>query len=217
MSDGVKRRYDSTRRTQQARENRRRILEAALELFVTQGYGATTVAEVAAAAGVAPETVYAAFRTKLTLLRRAWDLAVGGDDLDVHLLERPELRAVFDEPDLRARLIRFARVNTAIMRRTAGLRLAVEHAAGGDPAAGEFLAEIDGVRLESMGAHARAAAATGELAVPEATCRDVLHATTDGALWRSLVAGRGWSDEDYADWLARLWIATLVDTPGSNH
>lgn len=212
MAEGVKRRYDSTRRAAQARENRLRILEAAHALFVAQGYGATTVAEVAAAAGVAPETVYAAFRTKLTLLRRAWDLAVGGDDRDVHLLERPELREVFDEPDLRARLARFARVNTAIMRRTAGLRLAVEHAADGDPAAGEFLAEIDRARLGSMGVHARAAAATGELAVPEATCRDVLVATTDGALWRNLVEHRGWSDEGYAAWLARLWIATLVES-----
>ncbi|GAA4862410.1 TetR family transcriptional regulator [Actinomycetospora straminea] len=211
MAEGVKRRYDSTRRTAQAHENRLRILEAAHALFVAQGYGATTVAEVAAAAGVAPETVYAAFRTKLTLLRRAWDLAVGGDDREVHLLERPELREVFDEPDLRARLARFARVNTAIMQRTAGLRLAVEHAADGDPAAGELLAEIDRARLDAMGVHARAAAATGRLAVPEATCQDVLVATTDGALWRTLVERRGWSDEDYAGWLARLWVATLVE------
>lgn len=211
MSEGVKRRYDSTRRAAQARETRLRILEAAHELFVAQGYGATTVAEVAAAAGVAPETVYSAFRTKLTLLRRAWDLAVGGDDRDVHLLERPEVRAVFDEPDLRARLARFARVNTAIMRRTAGLRLAVEHAAGADPAARELLTEIDGARLDAMGAHARAAATTGRLAVPETTCRDVLFATTDGALWRTLVERRGWSDDDYAAWLGCLWVATLVE------
>ena len=59
MADGVKWRYDSTRRRQQAGENRRRILGAAHELFVDKGYGSTTIAEVAAAAGVAVETVYA--------------------------------------------------------------------------------------------------------------------------------------------------------------
>ena len=91
MPDGVKRRYDSSRRRQQAQENRRRVLDAAHELFVDQGYGATTIAEVAVAAGVAVETVYAAFRTKLTVLRRAWDVAVGGDEDDVRLLDRPEL------------------------------------------------------------------------------------------------------------------------------
>ncbi|WP_433786546.1 TetR/AcrR family transcriptional regulator [Actinomycetospora sp. CA-101289] len=210
MSEGVKRRYDSTRRRQQAQENRRRVLDAALELFVDKGYGATTMAEVAGAAGVAVETVYAAFRTKLTVLRRAWDVAVGGDEDDLRLLDRPELRAVFAEPDLAARLVRFATVNTAIMRRTARLRLAIQGAAGGDPGAAEFLAEIDRERLAAMGEHARAAEVTGQLAVPEDTCRDVLFATTDGSLWLTLVRRRGWSDEAYAAWLAQLWTATLV-------
>jgi AcrR family transcriptional regulator len=45
MADGVKRRYDSTGRRQQARENRGRILAAAHELFVSKGYGSTTIAE----------------------------------------------------------------------------------------------------------------------------------------------------------------------------
>lgn len=210
MPEGVKRRYDSTRRRQQAQENRRRVLDAAHELFVDRGYGATTIAEVAAAAGVAVETVYAAFRTKLTVLRRAWDVAVGGDEDDVRLLDRPELRAVFAEPDLAARLTRFATVNTAVMRRTARLRLAIQGAAGGDPGAAEFLAEIDRERLAVMGEHARAAEGTGQLAVPEDTCRDVLFATTDGSLWLTLVGRRGWSDEAYAAWLAQLWRTTLV-------
>ena len=210
MPEGVKRRYDSTRRRQQAQENRRRVLDAAHELFVDRGYGATTIAEVAAAAGVAVETVYAAFRTKFTVLRRAWDVAVGGDEDDVRLLDRPELRAVFAEPDLAARLTRFATVNTAVMRRTARLRLAIQGAAGGDPGAAEFLAEIDRERLAAMGEHARAAEATGQLAVPEDTCRDVLFATTDGSLWLTLVDRRGWSDEAYAAWLAQLWRTTLV-------
>jgi AcrR family transcriptional regulator len=163
----VKRRYDSTRRQQQARENRRRILAAAERLFADKGYGNTTIADVAAAAGVAVETVYATFKNKITLLHRAWDVAVGGDERDVHLLDRPEIRAVFDEPDLSTRLTRFAVVNTAVMRRTATLRLAIQGAAGTDSAAAALLAEIDRARLEAMGAHARAAAATGQLFVPE--------------------------------------------------
>ncbi len=211
MSDGVKRRYDSTRRQQQALENRRRILAAAHRLFVDKGYGATTIAEVAAAAGVAAETVYATFRNKPTLLHRAWDVAVGGDEQDVHLLERPEMRAVLAEPDLRVRLTRFAVVNTTVMRRTAGLRLAVQGAADTDAAAAALFAEIDCARLEAMGVHARRAAATGQMAVPEQECRDVLFATTDGSLWHTLVARQGWSDERYAAWLGHLWVTVLVD------
>jgi AcrR family transcriptional regulator len=210
MVDGVKRRYDSTRRRQQAGENRRRILAAAHELFADKGYASTTIADVAAAAGVAVETVYATFRNKPTLLHRAWDVAVGGDEQDVHLLDRPEMRAVLGEPDLATRFARFATVNAAIMRRTAGLRLAVQGAAG-DPAAATLLAEIDRARLAAMGVHARAAAATRQLAVPEEECRDVLFATTDGSLWHTFVERRGWSDQRYAAWLGRLWVAMLVD------
>lgn len=211
MTEGVKRRYDSTRRQQQARENRRQILRAAHELFVGKGYGSTTIAEIAQTAGVAVETVYATFRNKPTLLHRAWDVAVGGDERDVHVLERPEMRAVLAEPDLPARFARFATVNTAIMRRTARLRLAVEAAADTDPAAAELLAEIDRARSAAMGVHAQAAASTGQLTVPEEECRDVLFVTTDGSLWHNLVARRGWSDERYAAWLSDLWVAMLVD------
>jgi AcrR family transcriptional regulator len=210
MSDGVKRRYDATRRREQAQENRRRILAAAHELFVAQGYAATPLTEVAEAAGVAVETVYAAFRTKIGVLHRAWDVAVGGDERDVHLLDRPELRAVFAEPDLPTRLTAFATVNTAIMRRTAALLRAIRGAAGADPAAAELLATIDRARLEALGEHARAAAATGQLAVTEDACRDVLFATTDGSLWLSLVDRQGWSDEAYAAWLAGIWRASLL-------
>jgi len=67
MSQGVKRPYHSARRREQADETRRRIIGAAQDLFVTQGYGRTTIAEVAREAGVAVETVYAAYGNKATL------------------------------------------------------------------------------------------------------------------------------------------------------
>lgn len=210
MSDRVKRRYDSSRRHAQARENRNRILSAAQKLFVEKGYGRTTIADVSTYAGVATETVYAAFRNKPTLLMRAWDLAVGGDDQDVPLLDRPDLRAVFAEPDLALRLTRLAVVNTAIMRRTTPLHLAVRGAAASDASAARMNAEIDRQRLEAMTEHARAAASTGQLAVSQQECRDVLWSTTDGSLWHNLVQQRGWSDELYATWLGRLWVSLLV-------
>jgi hypothetical protein len=77
--------------------------------------------------------------------------------------------------------------------------------------AGPAAEEIDAARLEAMDVHARAAAVTGQLALPEDSCRDVLFATTDGSLWHNLVERRGWSDERYAAWLGRLWVAMLVD------
>jgi hypothetical protein len=40
--------------------------------------------------------------------------------------------------------------------------------------------------------------------------------TMDGALWQRLVNERGWSDEQFQQWLTRMWVATLVsDEMGS--
>src|SRR4051794_27760469 len=116
MSDrGVKpgRRYDSSRRQEQARATQLHVLRTAVDLFVTQGYARTTITEIASAAGVSPETIYGAFKNKATLLHRAWDITVGGDDQDVAFHERPEIKALANEPDLGKRLRIQAPISTA--------------------------------------------------------------------------------------------------------
>ncbi|HXD69736.1 MAG TPA: TetR family transcriptional regulator, partial [Gaiellales bacterium] len=77
--DTPRRPYRSERRREQARETRRRMLEAAGTLLAARGYAGTTIAAVAAEAGVAPETVYAAFRNKRTLVGELVRTAVRGD------------------------------------------------------------------------------------------------------------------------------------------
>jgi AcrR family transcriptional regulator len=210
MSEPVKRRYHSTRRQEQARETKLRIIRAAHELFVAKGYGRTTIAEIALTAGVAVETVYAAFRNKPTLLRQVWYVSFRGDEEDVRLLDRPEIRAVLAEPDLATRFGQHAVVVTAVFRRIAPLLAALHGAAASEPAAAAMLAEWDERRLDACTRYAEAAAATGQLAVSEAECRDVLAATMDGTLWQRLVAERGWPDERFAAWLGRLWTSQLV-------
>lgn len=56
------------RREQQAAETRRLIIDAARRLFATQGYGITSIAQIAEEAGVAVPTIYASVGTKLRLL-----------------------------------------------------------------------------------------------------------------------------------------------------
>lgn len=210
MGEAVKRQYRSERRTEQANETRRRIVRAAHDLFVGQGYGRTTIAEVAGAAGVAVETVYAAYRNKPTLLRQVWYATFRGDEEDIRLLDRPEIRAVLEEPDLATRLRAHAGVITPVLRRISPLLRALQGAATSEPAAAAMLAEFDERRLDAAGHYARAAAATGQLAVSEEECRDVLAATMDGALWHRLVAERGWSDDQHAQLLGTMWVAALV-------
>ncbi|HEY6013057.1 MAG TPA: helix-turn-helix domain-containing protein, partial [Candidatus Limnocylindrales bacterium] len=56
-------------RAERAAVTRRRILEAARRRFADAGYGATTLREIAVAAGVAVQTVYAVFGSKASILR----------------------------------------------------------------------------------------------------------------------------------------------------
>lgn len=210
MPSAVKRRYTSTRRDQQARETRLRIIRAARQSFVTKGYGRTTLTEIARGAGVAVETVYAAFGTKATLLRQTWYVDFRGDENEVPLFERAEMQAILDEPDLSTRVRKHAAFVAATNRRMGPLTAALEGAAAIEPTAAEMLTEFSKRRLDVTTKYASAAAATGRLAVSQAECRDVLFATMDGTLWRRLVVERGWSNERYADWLGSLWIALLV-------
>jgi AcrR family transcriptional regulator len=214
MGEAVKRRYDGTRRQEQARATRRAVLQAAHDLFVSQGYAATTIAQVATEAGVSVETVYSAFKSKQGLLHRVWDVTVGGDDEEVLFHERPEVLAMRAEKDLATRLVMHARLITATARRMGPFLRMVEAAAGADPAAADMLAEIERQRLEGLTIMAGAAAATGQLAVPEEACRDVMWALTDAVLWHRLVVQRGWTDEDFAEHLGRMLVALLV-TPGA--
>jgi AcrR family transcriptional regulator len=210
VTDAVKRGYDSSRRQEQARQNRLAVLRTAHDLFVQNGYGRTTIADIARAAGVSAEMIYATFKNKATLLHRVWDITVGGDDEEVMFHDRPEIRAVRAEPDLAKRFMMHARMSTATARRMAPFLLALRGAAGTEPAAAEMLAETDRQRLAGMTVMARECAATGQLAVTEEECRDLVWAMTDSLLWHRLVAERGWTDEQYAQWLGRMWVAALV-------
>ena len=104
----AKRRYVSTRRDEQARRTRRAILTAAEELFVAQGYGAKTLTQVAATAGVAVQTVYAVFGNKRQLLSDLLDVTVAGDDEPVALAERAFVADIDALTEARDKLARYA-------------------------------------------------------------------------------------------------------------
>ena len=212
MARAVKRlrTYDSSGRQEQARQTKLAVIRAAQRLFIERGYGRTTIAEIAAAAGVSAETVYGAFKNKPTLLHRVWDITIGGDDEEVVFHDRPEVVAIRSEPDLAKRLMLHAAFSTATARRMTPFVRAVQGAAGSEPAAAEMLAEINRQRLMGLGVMASEAARTGQLAVSEEECRDIVWSFTDGTLWHQLVVERSWSDERFADWLGRMWVHMLV-------
>lgn len=86
-------------RAESIRANRRRMLDAALRLFVRQGYGATTMQAIARESGMAVQTLYFTFGNKRTILQTLIDAANAGDDEPVPILERGWFRAVLHETD----------------------------------------------------------------------------------------------------------------------
>lgn len=208
---GVKRRvYNSSLRRAQAEATRAVIVRAARDLFLEQGYGHTTMPAIAAAAGVSVKTIYAAFGTKSTLLHKAWDITIGGDNEDIVFHERPEVLTIRAEPHLAERLMLHAAFFTRTAERIGPFQLMVHSAAGADPDAAAMLAEMGRQRLAGMSVMAAESAATGELAVSETECRDVMWSMTDGMLWHRLVNERGWPTERFVGWLGRMWIGLLV-------
>lgn len=211
MAEKVKRRYNSASRARQAQENRDLISRTAHDLFVEHGYGNTTIADVAKAAEVSPEMIYKSFGSKAELLRSAWFVMFRGDGQDETLYDRPETQAILQLPDLPERIAGFARLTAARNRRSSGLLRVIEGAAATEAGAREMLAAWHARLLDVAGRFARAAAETGQLAIPEEACRDIMYAMLDGHLWRRLVVERGWTDERYAAWLAAQWQQQFLD------
>ncbi len=116
---------------------------------MSKGYGTTTIADIARDAGVAVETVYAAFRNKRTLLRQVWFVSFRGDEEDIRLWDRPEIHAVIAEPDLALRFKAQAAVYPAVFRRITPLLLMLQGAAASQPDAAAMLAEFDERRLDA--------------------------------------------------------------------
>src|SRR5689334_13990223 len=88
------RRYASARRARQAEQTRADILTAAVTLFAGSGWSRTTLAAIAAEAGVAVETIYTGFASKKALLLAAMDVAIVGDTLPIALLDREPARRI---------------------------------------------------------------------------------------------------------------------------
>jgi len=216
MTAPVKRRYDATRRQEQARENQRRIIDAATTLFADRGYAGTPLTEIAAAAGVAVQTVYAAFGTKVNLLARAIDASLAGDEAPVPMAERDPVRRIIAEPDPYRTVEMYAALTAAISARAHGIVLAAWAAAPSDPAVAALVAELDAQRLRGMTDAARSLAAKARVAgclaedVTEEDIRDALWVFNSAQLYGLLLRDRGWTPDHYQAWLTRAWTRLLL-------
>ncbi|MCU1612824.1 MAG: transcriptional regulator, TetR family [Frankiales bacterium] len=116
---GSERSYSSPPRAQHADATRRAVLNAASELFIAQGYGATTVDRIAAGAGVSKQTVFSAVGNKQTVLSAVLDVAMAGDDEKLSMVERPLAEEIRQEPDPHRPVELLAGLFTGVGRRYA--------------------------------------------------------------------------------------------------
>jgi AcrR family transcriptional regulator len=217
MTQPVKatRRYESPRRREQAAATRRQILEAAQRLFERDGYAGTSMAAIAADAGVALKTVYVAFETKRGLLRALWHLLLRGDEEPAPVGERPWFREVVDEPDAERQLRLLAHHACAVKQRVATLMRVISEAAPADPELAALWDRIQSdfhatqrVVVESL--DAKRALRDG-LDVEKAT--DVLWTLNHPSQWWLLVGERGWAPDEFEAWLAESFCEQLLKQP----
>jgi AcrR family transcriptional regulator len=216
-SGSPRRRYRSQVREESARRTRDAVVRAAHELFTAHGYAATSLAGIAAAAGVARPTAFAAFGSKPALLRQVLDQAFAGDDEPVPVARRPWFRPVWDATTPAAALDAYARVCTLISGRAARIVEVTRRAADQAPELGQLWDTLQRNRRAGARMVIEHAASLGPLAAGLDTGRatDVLWIFNDTALYDTLVSGCGWPESSYTAWLSGQMRHALLPAGGN--
>ena len=212
-NNASRRSYRSAVRDEQAVVTRDRVVRAAGELFVRNGYPASTVAAIARQAGVSAQTVYNTFGTKSALLKAAYDVALAGDSATVPLAERPEVRALYEESDPATFLGGYAALGRRVLDQVGPLALLIgAGAATGEPDLVAIRATTDRERLVGTLMVAQKVADLGALA-PHLTlesARDRLWTLNSVEVWHLLTGSRGWSGDDYQAWIGEAMCAAVL-------
>jgi AcrR family transcriptional regulator len=204
-SPTAKRSYNTGLRQQQAKLTRNRILDAASRLFVDRGYSNVTVEDIAREAGVAQQTVYAVFGTKLAVAQAIiWssfetegilplmEHARESGDLEVHIRTGARMARLLNERF--ATIVRFMRES-------------------GDPALLAEYHKIEGLRFEQISAQLSPVLKRTKRLRP-----GLSHDGVVGSIWamlgtdlyNQLVTGRGWPPSRYEKWLTDALVSMVL-------
>jgi AcrR family transcriptional regulator len=218
MNDDVKaqatgkRRYHAPRRVEQAAATRHAVLNAARELFVRDGYSATTIAEIAEQARVSVDTVYASVGRKPALLRELVETAISGTDQAVPPEQRDYVIRIGAATTARDKITIYAHAITAIQQRMAPVFLALRDAASTDPDCAVLWSEIAARRATNMRTFAADLRSTGELRddLTDDQVADIIWSMNAAEYWDLLVRQRAWTPSQFGDWLTDAWTRLLL-------
>ena len=191
---------------------RRAVVEAARVLFVERGYQGTTIDAISERSDVPAPTVYRLFSSKLGILKAVLDVSIGGDDRDVAMLDRPEVRALLSSQDPHEQLAGFAGVVRGVMERAGSVHRILADAARSDQDAAGLLEDIARQRHTGQNRIAAALAQKGALrpGLRERDAADVIHALASPEVYGLLVLDRGWTGERYENWLRSILADQLL-------
>jgi AcrR family transcriptional regulator len=198
----------SSHRARQAQATRQAVTAAARGLFAERGYTATTIEAISDASGIPAQTIYSAFGAKRAILeaiRVAW-------------IEEAEVATSFEQALTMPRLADRLRASAHWTRRQFELGHDViatyQEAARADPeAARVWTAALAG---RAVGIRRMIGGASRDLR-PGLTRRravDTFVAMTLAEAYRTLVLERGWTADEFEEWLARTLVRELVGGDG---
>lgn len=204
------RRYDSSGRRAHAGRTQAAIIEIAQRRFLDTGYGSTTIAAIAAEAGVSVETIYKAFGGKPGLVRAIVERALRGEGPVSTYRRSDQMRVA--EADPYRMIANWGVFSTEVAPRASPIVLLVRAAAVTDPEMAELYEQINTARLERMTVNAQHLFDAGHLR-PEVSLEqaiDVLWTYSSAELYELLVLRRRWPLERYGRFVAEAMIAALL-------
>jgi AcrR family transcriptional regulator len=210
----VPRAYDARRRRELGQasraQTRARVLAAAGELFVSQGYPVTTIAQIAKAAGVSVQSIYLAVGGKAEVLRALTAAMVAGAEPEVGVTGQSWVAEIAAEPDPREQLRLLARGSVALAVRAAPLWRIMASAAADDPSLAEDLAQQATARWQDQSAFVGLLHGPLRGGMTAEQAGDILYTIASPPVWELLTGDRGWSpgqvEAFLADTLTRLLL-----------
>jgi AcrR family transcriptional regulator len=198
--------YKSLVRQRQAHDTRRRIVEAARRLLQRDGYAGMTIDAIAQQAQVSAQSVYAIFKSKTGILIELLDESMFGPEYE------EVVRQTLKASDPKARL----RLAAGVAKQIRSAQSAAFDLMRGSGVIAPELAKLEQqrerLRYEKEEGMITFLRDRGRLrpGLNHKTARDIFWMLTGGDVYRMLVCERGWSPEEYQNWLADTLVHLLL-------
>ncbi len=171
------------------------------------GWVATTIDAIAAEAGVAPQTIYAAFGSKRALLEGMRSVMLRDSKI-------PELMAQANaQTDSRRRLALWAQLIRQQMVTSYDVISIHRQAAASDPKVAADYRKVLDNRARAFAEFIHGLRADLAPGLDERAATDLLWCFSNEEIYRELVAERGWSADRYERWLGRTLVTQLISNP----